>query len=125
MFWWVRGGTSIVSCSAVLKTCSTAQPGGYPGFAGGDGLAVAAAVGAFGQVGAVLFDFADVGFALISVRSEGKHNGTGCSVQDHGDGPGFEVPAGQGGERRAVGLGPGLPRRLAAVPGTGRAARRA
>ena len=26
-----------------------AQAGGYPGFAGGDGLAVAAAIGAFGQ----------------------------------------------------------------------------
>jgi|SRR5271165_1898359 len=40
-----------------------AQAGGYASFAGGDGLAVAAAVGAFGQGLAVAFDFADVGLA--------------------------------------------------------------
>jgi hypothetical protein len=44
-----------------------AQAGGYPGFAGGDGLAVALAVGAFGQVAAEAFDFADVGFSLVGV----------------------------------------------------------
>ena len=40
-----------------------AEAGGYPGFAGGDGLAVAPAVGAFGQALAELLDLADVGFA--------------------------------------------------------------
>jgi len=38
-----------------------------------DGLPVAPTVGALGQVGAVLFDFADVGFALVGVRGEGEH----------------------------------------------------
>src|SRR6266852_5656612 len=42
-----------------------AQPGGYPGSAGGDGLAVAAAVGAFGQDLAKAFYFADVSFAFV------------------------------------------------------------
>jgi len=44
------------------------QPGGDPGFAGGDGLAVAPAVGAFGQVLTVLLDFADVGFTIAGVK---------------------------------------------------------
>ena len=45
-----------------------AQAGGDPGFAGGDGLAVAAAVGAFGQVLAGPFDLADVGVAFPDGR---------------------------------------------------------
>jgi hypothetical protein len=48
-----------------------AQPGGDPGLAGGDGLAVAAALGAFGQVLAGAFDFADVGFAFVGVGGDG------------------------------------------------------
>ena len=47
------------------------QPGGDPGLAGGDGLAVAAAVGAFGQVVAGAFDLADVGFAFVGVGGDG------------------------------------------------------
>ena len=39
------------------------QPSGDPRLAGGDGLAVAAAVGAFGQALAELLDLADVGFS--------------------------------------------------------------
>ena len=49
----------------VIGVLDGAQPGGDPGLTGGDGLAVAPTIGAFGQVGAVLFDFADVGFAFI------------------------------------------------------------
>jgi hypothetical protein len=49
-----------------------AQPGGYAGLAGGDGLAVASAVGAFGQVLAGPFDFADVGFAFVGVGGGGE-----------------------------------------------------
>jgi hypothetical protein len=49
-----------------------AQPGGYAGLAGGDGLAVSSAVGAFGQVLAGPFDFADVGFAFVGVGSDGE-----------------------------------------------------
>jgi hypothetical protein len=45
-----------------------AQAGGYPGLAGGDGLAVAQAVGAFGQVLAELLDFADVAFGCARPR---------------------------------------------------------
>ncbi len=41
-----------------------AEAGGYAGFAGGDGLAVAAAVGVFGEVLAVAFYFAEVGAAV-------------------------------------------------------------
>ena len=49
-----------------------AQPGGYAGLAGGDGLAVASAAGTFGQVLAGPFDFADVGFAFVGVGSDGE-----------------------------------------------------
>ena len=55
----------------VIGVLDGAQPSGNPGLTGGDGLAVAPTIGAFGQVGAVLFDFADVGFAFIGVRGEG------------------------------------------------------
>ena len=54
-----------------------AQPGGYPGFAGGDGLAVAAAVGAFGQALAELLDFAEVGFAFVGVGGDGEEGDAG------------------------------------------------
>ena len=47
-----------------------AQPGRDPGLAGGDGLAVAPAVGAFGQALAELLDFADVGVAFAGVRGD-------------------------------------------------------
>jgi hypothetical protein len=56
-----------------------AQAGGYAGFARGDGLAVAAAVGVFGQAVAESFDFADVGFAFVGVRGDG-----GGGVKDEG-----------------------------------------
>jgi hypothetical protein len=49
-----------------------AQPGGYPGFAGGDALAIASAVGAFGQALAELLDFADVGFAFVGAGGDGE-----------------------------------------------------
>ena len=87
-----------------------AEAGGYPGLAGGDGLAVAAAVGAFGQVLAVAFYFADVGFAFADVGGEGEDGGAGGGgVQDEADGLAFGVVAGQGDDRGSVGLGPGLP----------------
>ena len=74
-----------------------AQAGGYSGFAGGDGLAVAAAVGAFGQAVAKLLDFADVGFALVGVRGDGEDRGIGGrGIQDEADGLAFGVPVGQG-----------------------------
>ncbi len=49
-----------------------AQAGGDAGLAGGDGLAVAAAVGAFGPGLGVALDFAEVGFAFTGVGREGE-----------------------------------------------------
>jgi hypothetical protein len=96
-----------------------AEPGGDPGFAGGDGLAVAAAVGAFGQVLAEAFDFADVGFALVGVSGDGEHGGvSGGGVEDEADHLGFGVAAGQGEDPGAVGLGPGLFGDGVALPGS-------
>jgi hypothetical protein len=40
-------------------------------------LAVAAAVGVFGQVLAVAFDFADVGFAFVGVGGDGEQGDVG------------------------------------------------
>jgi hypothetical protein len=63
------------------------EAGGYPCFAGGDGLAVAAAVGAFGEGFAVALDFADVGFAFPGVGGDGEQGGAGGGgVQDEADG---------------------------------------
>src|SRR6266516_6521777 len=97
----------------------SAQAGGYPGFAGGDGLAVAAAVGAFGQGLAVALDFADVGFAFVGVGGDGEHDGVGRGgVEDEGHGLGFGVAAGQGNGSGLVDL---RQRRLggcSAVPGS-------
>ena len=86
-----------------------AEPGGDPGLAGGDGLAVAAAVGAFGQALAGLLDLADVGLALVGVRGDGEQGDVGGGgVQDEADRLGLGVAAGQGEDPGAVGLGPGL-----------------
>ena len=74
-----------------------AQAGGDAGFAGGDGLAVAAAVGAFGQGLAVAFDFADVGFAFVGVGGDGEQGDVGGGgVQDEADGLAVGVAPGPG-----------------------------
>src|SRR6266566_1996071 len=79
-----------------------AETGGYPGFAGGDGLAVAAAVGAFGQGLAESFYFADVGFAFVGVGGDGEDgDARGGGVEDEGDRLAVGVAAGQG-DRPAV-----------------------
>src|SRR5579863_8423807 len=57
-----------------------AETGGDPGLASGDGVAVAAAVGAFGQVLAKPFDFADVGFAFVGVGGDGEQGDVGGGV---------------------------------------------
>ena len=86
-----------------------AQPGGDPGFAGGDGLAVASAVGAFGQALAELLDLADVGLALVGVRGDGEDGGVGGGgVQDEADRLAVGVAVGQGDDLGSVGLRPGL-----------------
>ena len=70
----------------------------------GDGLAVAAAVGAVGPVGAGPLDLAGVGFAFAGVGGDGEHGDvSGGGVQDEGDGAGVGVAAGQGGDPGAVG----------------------
>jgi hypothetical protein len=48
------------------------QPFGDSPLAGGDGRAVAPAVGALGQALAEPLDLADVGFSLVGVRGEGE-----------------------------------------------------
>jgi hypothetical protein len=59
-----------------------AAAGGYPRLAGGDGLAVAPAVGAFGQALAVAFYFADVGFAFVGMGGAGVDGGAGGDWTD-------------------------------------------
>jgi hypothetical protein len=54
-----------------------AEADGYTGLAGGYGLAVAAAVGAFGEGLAVALDFAHVGFAFVGVGGDGVDRGAG------------------------------------------------
>ena len=82
------GGVSVLGGT---QACS------YVGFAGGDGLAVAAAVGVFGQGLGVALDFADVGFALVGVGGDGEHGGVSRGgIEDEGDGLAFGVVAGQG-----------------------------
>ena len=56
------------------------QPSGDPCLAGGDGLAVAPAVGAFGQGLRVPLDLAEVGFALVGVRGDGVDGDVGSGV---------------------------------------------
>ena len=93
-----------------------AQAGGYPGFAGGDGLAVAAAVGAFGQALAEAFYFADVGFAFVGVGGDGEDGDAGGGgVEEEGDGLAVGVAARQGNDARA--------RRSPARPARGRCGR--
>jgi hypothetical protein len=85
------------------------QPSGHPGLAGGDGLAVASAVGSFGQALAESLDLAEVGFSLVGVGGDGEDGDAGgVSVKDKGDHLGVGVPAGRGQDPGAVGLGPGL-----------------
>ena len=96
----------------------SAEPGGDPGLAGGDGLAVAPAVGTFREALAELLDLADVGLALVGVRSGGEHDHVGGSgIQDQADRLVLEIPAGQRDDPGAVGLWPGLLWLSEAVPG--------
>ena len=60
-----RRERGVVFGDCLVCVLDGAQLGGDQGLAGGDGLAVAPTVGAFGQVGAVLFDVADISFALV------------------------------------------------------------
>ena len=86
-----------------------AEAGGYACFAGGDGLAVAAAVGAFGQGLAEALDFAEVGFSFVGVRGDGEDGDAGgVGVEEEGDGLAVGVAACQGHDSGVVGLGPGL-----------------
>jgi len=95
-----------MSCYRVVGVLDGAQPGGDPGLAGGDGLAVAPTIGAFGQAGAESFDLADVTsrspacaarahMAMLAVVASRFR----LTVQSGGQ-------AGQGGDPRAIGLRP-------------------
>src|SRR6266487_1673365 len=115
-----RPGHGAALDSRVAGVLDGAQPGGDAGFAGGDGLAVAPAVGPFGPVGAAPFDLAGVGFALAGVRGEREHgDARGGGVQDEGDRLSLGVVAGQGGDAGPFGLGPGWLWCPAVVPGAG------
>ena len=86
-----------------------AQAGGDAGFTIGDGLAVAAAVGSFGQVLGVELDFAEVGFAFLGMSGDRVHGDVrGGGVQHEGDGLAFRVMVGQGGDPRSADLLLGL-----------------
>ena len=90
-----------------------AQPSGDPGLTGGDGLAVAPAVGTVGPVGTGPLDLAGVGFALAGMRGKSEHSDArGSGVQDERDRTGPGVVAGQGGDAGPFGLGPGSGARL-------------
>ena len=94
-----------------------AQSGGDPGLAGSDGLAVAPAVGALGQVAAGPLDFTDVGLSLVGVRGDGEHGDVGRGgVQDQADRLGLGVAAGQRKDPGTLVVGPGLLRMDPAVP---------
>ena len=59
-----------------------------------------------------------MGFALVGVRGDGEHGDVGGGgVQDEADRLAVGVPAGQGNDPGAVGLGPGLLGVDPAVPG--------
>jgi len=96
-----------------------AEAGGDAGYAVGDGLAVAAAVGALGQVLGVELDFAKVGFAFLGVGGDDVDGGVrGGGVQDKRDGLAVGIVVAQGGDRESVGVLLGLPGAAAgAVPG--------
>ena len=92
-----RSGHGVAFDGHAVGVLDGAEAGGYAGFAGGDGLAVAAAVGAFGEVLAVAFYFADVGFAFVGVGGEGEDGGAGGGgVQDEADGAGCRGRGGPG-----------------------------
>jgi hypothetical protein len=94
------------------------EPGGDSCLAGGDGLAVSSAVGAFRQIVTGSLDFADVGLSLVGVGGDGEHSDLGGGgVQDEADCLGLGVAAGQGQAPGPVGLGPDLFGGDAALPG--------
>ena len=99
-------GAAVDGCAVGLFDGS--QSGGDPGLAGGDGVAVAAAVGAFGQAAAGPLDLADVGFPFVGMGGDGEQGDVGGGVvEDEADCLGLGVAAGQGEDPGAVGLGPG------------------
>jgi hypothetical protein len=93
------------------------EPGGNQGLAGGDGLAVASAVGAFGQALAESVYFADVGFSFVGVRGDGEDGDAGGGVEDDADGLAFGVPVCPATMRGPSVSGQACPRDAVAVSG--------
>ena len=116
---WCRGPEcDIVVDGRPVGPLDGREPGGHARFAGGDGLAVALAVGAFGQALAESLDLADMGLALVGVRGDGEHDGAGGGgIQDEADGLALGIPAGQGDDPGSVGFWPGLFGLGEALPG--------
>jgi hypothetical protein len=71
--WWVRAPCTC-RCARGRSGRRVRRLGavGDSRFAVGDGLAVASAVGAFGEGFAVALDFADVGFSFVGVGGDGE-----------------------------------------------------
>lgn len=71
------GAVGVLYCS---------EAGGHAGFAGGDGLAVASAVGVLWQLLARLLDLADVGLSVACVGGDGVHRDVGGGdIHDEAD----------------------------------------
>ena len=69
-----------------IGTLYGSKSGGYARFAGGDGLAVASAVGVLRQFRAELLDLADVGLSVAGVGGNGKHRDVGGGgIHDEAD----------------------------------------
>ena len=84
-----RLGHAVALNGHAIGVLDGAEAGGYPGLAGGDGLTVASAVGAFGEGLTVALDFADASFAFVGVGGDGENGDAGGGgVQDEGDGLG-------------------------------------
>lgn len=106
---WRRFNGGVAFHGTTVGAFDGAEAFGDAGFAGGDGFAVAAAPGAFGEGLAVAFDFADVGFAFTGVGGDGEQDGAGGGlVQDEADRAAIGVGQGQGDELRWAGCGFGL-----------------
>ena len=111
MSWWLRWSEHSVTLDGhTVGLFDGAETGGNACLAGGDGPAVAVAVGVFGERLAVALDLTDVSFTFVGVSGDGEHNNISRGgVQDESDGLGFGVATGQGYRR---GLAWGLRRYL-------------
>jgi hypothetical protein len=119
MSWWLRWSEHSVTLDGhTVGLFDGAETGGNACLAGGDGPAVAVAVGVFGERLAVALDLTDVSFTFVGVSGDGEHNNISRGgVQDESDGLGFGVATGQGYRRGLVIFRPRPFEVRSAVPG--------